>query len=290
MQTMTTTQAIDLFKTALVGNNFSPKTVRAYVDDVRQFTQWLATSRVNADDPKTIGKLDINKFLGHLAQKRTTGKTRYRKVVALKKFFAFLTEHRMIKNNPAADVIPPLKEKRLPHVLKKNEYKALLFEAEKTPRDYAIIQTILQTGLRISEVTNLTVQDIDLINKILTVRQGKGKVDRIIDLLDIAVEALGSYVKVRGEGSDDKLFLSRNRKGMYVTTVRLAVHKYLKKAGITRGAVHTLRHTFGTYKSLNGVPPKILQGIMGHKKLESTLLYVHLVDTEVRQYQRSTPL
>jgi site-specific recombinase XerD len=63
MQTMTTTQAIDLFKTALVGNNFSPKTVRAYVDDVRQFIGWLATGSVSADDPKTIGKLDINKLI-----------------------------------------------------------------------------------------------------------------------------------------------------------------------------------------------------------------------------------
>ena len=290
MQTMTTTQAIEIFRTTLVGNNYSPKTVRAYVDDVMQFAQWLTTGSVSADDPKTISKLDINKFLGHLAQQRTTGKTRYRKVVALKKFFAFLQENKVIKNNPTETVIPPLKEKRLPHVLKKNEYKALLFEASQNPRDYAIIQTILQTGLRISEVTNLTVGDVDLTNKILTVRQGKGKVDRIIDLPDIAVEALRSYLKVRGEGSDEKVFLSRNRKGMYVTTVRLAVHKYLKKAGITRGAVHTLRHTFGTYKSLNGVPPKILQGIMGHKKLESTLLYVHLVDTEVREYQRNTPL
>jgi site-specific recombinase XerD len=245
---------------------------------------------VSAEEPHTITRLDINKFLGHMANQATTGKTRYRKVVAIKKFFAFLKENRIIKNNPADTVIPPLKEKRLPHVLKKNEYKALLFEAEKNPRDYAIIQTILQTGLRISEVTNLTIGDIDLPNKTLTVRQGKGKVDRIIDLPDIAVEALGSYLKVRGGGSDEKVFLSRNRKGMYVTTVRLAVHKYLKKAGISKGAVHTLRHTFGTYKSLNGVPPKILQGIMGHKKLESTLLYVHLVDTEVRAYQRSTPL
>jgi site-specific recombinase XerD len=287
---MTTTQAIDLFKTALVGNNFSPKTVRAYIDDVRQFISWLATVSVSADEPQTITRLDINKFLGHLANKATTGKTRYRKVVALKKFFAFLKENRIIKNNPADTVIPPLKEKRLPHVLKKNEYKALLFEAEKNPRDYAIIQTILQTGLRISEVTNLTIGDIDLTNKTLTVRQGKGKVDRVIDLPDIAVVALSAYLKVRGEGSDEKVFLSRNRKGMYVTTVRLAVHKYLKKAGISKGAVHTLRHTFGTYKSLNGVPPKILQGIMGHKKLESTLLYVHLVDTEIRAYQRNTPL
>ena len=86
------------------------------------------------------------------------------------------------------------------------------------------------------------------------------------------------------------LIETAHRKSQYVTTVRLAVHKYLKKAGISKGAVHTLRHTFGTYKSLNGVPPKILQGIMGHKKLESTLLYVHLVDSEVRAYQRNTPL
>ncbi len=257
---MTSTQAIALFKTALQGNNYSPKTVRAYCEDVAQFTNWLATVSVSAEEPQTITKLDINKFLGHLANQKTTGKTRYRKVVAIKKFFAFLKENKIIKNNPAETVIPPLKEKRLPHVLKKNEYKALLFEASKNPRDYAIIQTVLQTGLRISEVTNLTIGDIDLINKTLAVRQGKGKIDRFIDLPDIAVEALGSYLKVRGEGSDEKIFLSRNRKGMYVTTVRLAVHKYLKKAGIRKGAVHTLRHTFGTYKSLNGVPPKILQG------------------------------
>jgi site-specific recombinase XerD len=110
----------------------------------------------------TIARLDINRFLGHLAKQAATGKTRYRKVVAIKKFFAFLKENGVVKSNVAEEIIPLLKEKRLPHVLKKNEYKALLFEAEKNPRDYAIIQTILQTGLRVFEVTNLTIGDIDL--------------------------------------------------------------------------------------------------------------------------------
>jgi integrase/recombinase XerC len=174
MQTMTTTQAIALFKTALEGNNYSPKTVRAYISDIIQFNDWLATESVSSHDPQTIARLDINKFLGHLAKQETTGKTRYRKVVAIKKFFAFLKENQIVNNNPADTIIPPLKEKRLPHVLKKNEYKALLFEAEKNPRDYAIIQTILQTGLRVSEVTNLTIGDIDLPNKTLTVRRVKG--------------------------------------------------------------------------------------------------------------------
>jgi len=80
MKTITTTEGIELFKTALVGNNYSPKTVRAYIDDLRQFTGWLATGSVSADDPKTISKLDINKFLGHLASNKATGKTRYRKI------------------------------------------------------------------------------------------------------------------------------------------------------------------------------------------------------------------
>src|SRR5215471_13791526 len=106
MKTMTTTEGIALFKTALVGNNYSPKTVRAYIDDLRQFTAWLATSSVSVDDPKTINKLDINKFLGHLARNRATGKTRYRKVVAIKKFFAFLKENGVVRNNPTETVIP----------------------------------------------------------------------------------------------------------------------------------------------------------------------------------------
>src|SRR6516162_5763300 len=174
MQSVTTTQAIELFKTALEGNNHSPKTVRAYISDILQFTVWLATESVSADDPQTIARFEIKKFLGNLAKKAPTGKTSYRKVVAIKKFFVFLKENGVVKSNVAEEIIPPLKEKRLPHVLKKNEYKALLFEAEKNPRDYAIIQTILQTGLRVSEVTNLTIGDIDLPNKTLTVRRVKG--------------------------------------------------------------------------------------------------------------------
>ena len=164
MQTMTTTQAIELFKTALVGNNYSPQTVRAYTEDVAQFIKWFATESVSAEEPHTMTKLDINKFLGYLAKRETTGKTRYRKVVAIKKFFAFLKENKIVKNNPAESIIPPLKEKRLPHVLKKNEYKALLFEAEKNPRDYAIIQTILQTGTHLRRDTWVSVMYAEGLN------------------------------------------------------------------------------------------------------------------------------
>jgi site-specific recombinase XerD len=106
---MTTIQAIALFKTALVGNNYSPKTVRAYSEDVGQFTTWLATESVSAEELQTITRLDINKFPGHLANQKTTGKTRYRKVVAIEKFFGFLKENELVKNNPAETVIPPLK-------------------------------------------------------------------------------------------------------------------------------------------------------------------------------------
>src|SRR5258708_809310 len=104
MQETTTTQALELFKTALVGTNFSPLTVRAYGDDVTQFCNWAATESVAWDNPKTLTKMYLTKFLGHLAKQGTTGKTRFRKVIALKKFFAFMKDNGIIANNPAETV------------------------------------------------------------------------------------------------------------------------------------------------------------------------------------------
>ncbi len=290
MQDTTTTQSIELFKTALVGNNFSPRTVRAYGDDALQFCRWLATESVRWETPNTITKIDIAKFLSYLAKQGATGKTRFRKVIAIKKFFAFMKDNGIIQNNPTETIIPPMKERRDIVWLRKNEYKALLFEASQNPRDFAIIQTFLQTGIRLSELTNLTLDDLDLTNSTLLIQQGKGKKDRTIDLPKEATDALRNYLKVRGVGDDQALFLSRNNRGMYHTTIRLTVHKYLKKAGVKKGAVHTLRHTFGTIKAMKGVPPKILQAILGHKRMESTLGYMHLAETEIKQYQVSTPL
>lgn len=292
MQMLTTTQAVDLFEQALLGNNYSPRTIRAYRDDLRQFIGWVRSNRVDWDMPVRLTRFDIVEFINHLAAIKTTGVTRVRKLAAIRKFFGFLKENSIIAGNPAETVKGPRKEEKEPNILHKNEYKALLFEAQGNSRDYAIIQVFLQTGLRVGELVNLTLSDIDVENKTLTVRQGKGKRDRTIPLEEQALRALKSYLSERIVGDDSMpVFLAKNETSMDVRTVRYVVQKYLKLAGIRKKAsVHTLRHTFGTHKVDKGMTLPALQELLGHRKMETTYKYVHLAQTNLREQQERTGL
>jgi site-specific recombinase XerD len=137
---------------------------------------------VDWEQPKRFSRADIEGFMNSLAGQQMTGVTRVRKLAAIRKFFSFMEENRIIAGNPSHTVKGARREEKEPGILYKEQYKALLYEASDHPRDYAIIMTFLQTGIRLSELANLTLEDIDLEHKILTVRQGKGKKDRQIPL------------------------------------------------------------------------------------------------------------
>jgi site-specific recombinase XerD len=294
MQDVTTTQSLALFLTALRGQNFSPKTVRAYGDDLRQFVGWVQQQRVDWEIPKRFGRVDIEGFMGYLAGQRMTGVTRVRKLAAIRKFFTFLTENQLIAGNPAATVKGARREEKEPGILYKEQYKALLYEASDHIRDYAIIMTFLQTGIRLSELVNLQVDEVDLEHRILTVRQGKGKKDRHIPLVDEAVKALRNYLRYRNTElilDDDIFFLAKNGTSLNVSSVKYLVAKYVKKAGIRKKvSVHTLRHTFGAHKADKQMGVATLQELMGHKKKETTLKYIHLAKTNLRQEMAQTAL
>jgi integrase/recombinase XerC len=164
MLTMTTTQALQIFLRALEGQNFSPKTLRAYGDDLAQFLAFVERNRVDWDSPTRFERGDIEGFMQYLAAKRMTGVTRVRKLAAIRKFFTFLEENRILAANPAHAVKGARREEKEPNILFKEQYKALLYEASDNIRDYAIIQTFLQTGIRLSELVNLRVEDVDLAN------------------------------------------------------------------------------------------------------------------------------
>src|SRR3712207_2236225 len=194
MLTMTTTQSLQIFLRALQGQNFSPKTLRAYGDDLTQFLAWVQKNRVDWDNPTRLMRADIEGFMQYLASQRMSGVTRVRKLAAIRKFFTFLEENKIVAGNPAHTVKGARREEKEPNILYKEQYKALLFEASDNIRDYAIIQTFLQTGIRLSELTNLRVEDVDLEHRNLTVRQGKGKKDRHIPLVDDVAKALRNYL------------------------------------------------------------------------------------------------
>jgi site-specific recombinase XerD len=253
MMQMTTTQSLQIFLRALQGQNFSPKTLRAYGDDLTQFLSWVENNRVDWDTPSRFDRADIEGFMQYLASQRMTGVTRVRKLAAIRKFFTFLEENKILAANPANTIKGARREEKEPNILYKEQYKALLFEASDNIRDYAIIQTFLQTGIRLSELVSLRVEDVDVGHRNLTVRQGKGKKDRQIPLVDDVLKALRNYLRYRNTElilDDDTFFLAKNGTSMNVSTVKYLVAKYVKKAGIRKKvSVHTLRHTFGAHKA-----------------------------------------
>jgi integrase/recombinase XerC len=294
MLTITTTESLQLFLRTLQGQNFSPKTLRAYGDDLTQFLRFVEKNRVDWDSPTRFDRTDIEGFMQYLAAQRRSGVTRVRKLAAIRKLFTFLEENRILAANPANAVKGARREEKEPNILYKEQYKALLYEASDNIRDYAIIQTFLQTGIRLSELVNLRVEEVDLEHRILTVRQGKGKKDRQIPLVDEAIKALRNYLRYRNTElilDDDTFFLAKNGTSMNVSTVKYLVAKYVKKAGIRKKvSVHTLRHTFGAHKADKLMSLATLQELMGHKKKETTLKYIHLAKTNLRQEMVQTAL
>ena len=160
MLDMTLEQGHDIFLKALSGNNFSTESVRAYSADITQFVEYLKSVRVDWNIPHKITRLDIVEFMNRLAGLRRSGTTRARKLASIRHFLKFLKENDIIAGNPAETVIRARKEEKDPTVLFRNEYKALLFEAQGSSRDYAILLTFLKSGVRESELVALEIDDI----------------------------------------------------------------------------------------------------------------------------------
>jgi site-specific recombinase XerD len=292
MLDMTLEQGQQVFLNALAGNNFSGESVRAYSADISQFIEFIQSIRVDWNNPKKLERLDIVGFMNRLAGLRRTGTTRARKLASLRHFLKFLKENDIIAGNPAETVIRARKEEKDPTVLFKNEYKALLFEAQGNSRDYAILLTFLKSGIRESELADLQIDDVDFVHDTLRVREGKGKKERTVPLMPELKRALRRYVGDRDQQDnivdEETLFLARNGTSLNPSSIRKLVKKYYTKAGVRKSGVHTLRHTFSAHNVNNGMPIADLQKVLGHKKKETTLKYIHVVSTSLRDTMLKT--
>ena len=240
----TTTESLALYGQTLEGGNYSPQSIKAYLGDIGQFIEWLKTRRVDWDIPYRIQRIDIVEFINHLAREKASGQTRKRKLASIRGFLKFLKDNQIIYGNPADTIEGPLREEHDPAILLKTEYKALLQVAGGSTRDFAIVVLFLQTGLRVSELVNLKLSDIDFVSHEITVRMGKGRKDRVVPLVKQAEQALKAYLGVREALPEyEEVFIARNGTSMDVRTVRYRIHKYYIEAGIKKNAsVHTLRH------------------------------------------------
>jgi integrase/recombinase XerC len=287
---ITLEKALALFLDSLSGKNRSQATIRAYQTDLLQFLTFLHDTNVLMVSPQDVHKVDILDYFSHLAKKALTGVARARKMSAIREYFRFLEGLGQIDKSPTTGVETPKRERNTRQFLRSDEYTKMLSLAGANPRDYAILQVFLQTGIRVSELASLRRQDIDLLKPSLTVA-GKGKVAREIALEKKGLQALKSYLAVRPESLSERLFLNYKGEPISERGIRKLVVKYTKAAGITKKAsCHTLRHTFATYKAEKGVSPFQLQQWLGHANLNTTQIYVHLGKQNAKKIMEQTSL
>lgn len=279
-------EALDLYQCVYMpSRNFSPKTRRSYADDLADLLSFL---QPNAPTDVTLCALET--YLAHLDRRGLAGASRRRKTYACKSFFAFLHRSDIIPGDPAERLLPPHTEQKEPRVLSKAEYEALLRACSHHPRDAAIVELLLQTGVRLSEVSRLCLSDVELPRRIARDAEtmgrlhilGKGRKDRWIPLNYKACLAVRAWLEVR-PNANEALFITKFDQPIGPRAIQYLVEKYLSEARIKGASVHTLRHTFATHHVAQGTSLRTVQEVLGHASLKTTSIYVQLAQETIKK-------
>jgi len=246
---------------------------------------------------------DIHAYISYMARElRSSPATRARKISSIRIFFKYLSSKaKLIDSNPAQDLETPKIGKRMPKYLSLDESKKLLNVTldnnRNSVRDFAIITLFLNCGMRLSELVNINIKDIDLSESKMTVI-GKGNKERTIYLNKACYKAIQDYLSIRPHDkvkfdSRDALFLSKRKERISNRMVQEIVKRELAKAGldINKYSVHKLRHTAATLMYQYGnVDIRALQVLLGHQNISTTQIYTHVENEQVRNAVEANPL
>ena len=296
-------QAVEQFLNyATVERGLSPNTIAAYRNDLTQFVDFLQSrdsSLQGNGSWKRIGTDALTAFVLDLHERGYSDKTKTRKVASTKALFGFLLEEGVIDKNPMEDFASPGVGESLPETLSVEEIDALLsVEKALTPmslRDRAMIEIMYATGVRVSELVSLDIDDVDLDENFVRC-MGKGSKERIIPVHDEAVEAVRVYLQdgresLAGPAAGRALFVSRKGGRLTRQALWLILKGRAQAAGIERKITpHTLRHSFATHLLIGGAQLRHVQELLGHASITTTQVYTHLTSEHVRaQYESSHP-
>lgn len=283
--------AVALYETVgMPSRNLSARTRVEYSRDLADLVGFL-----ESHGARLLASVSIVHLQGYQAWMDRSGlvtATRRRKTQTVKGFFRFLHGHGLISAPVAATLIPPRVPKREPRFLSEGEYRALIAASSPNPRDAALVQLFLQTGLCLSEVARLTIDDIELPDRItphaedsgwVHVHRNGGRQDRV-PLNYKACHALKTMLEGRPAASDQRaLFVSQSGGPLSKRRIQAAVAEHLLTAGIRGASVHTLRHTMATHHIARGTALETVQETLGHADVSTTALYVPLAKTAQRQ-------
>ena len=312
---------VEKYMTNLAVKRRSEKTLYQYNQDLLTFCRYLYAvkynlcldeeilkeqdvSRLTNEDINSVRAEDIYNYIVYLTKQRgNAAVTICRKVSSVKGFYKFLIviEH-CIDKNPAENIELPKKKKRLPKYLTLEESISLLEAVAKDTdsryreRNYCVITIFLNCGIRLSELTGISISDLDPELRSMRVI-GKGNKERIVYLNDACANAIKDYIAVRGKDGEIKdknaLFISREHRRMSNIGVQKMVEKYFKKAGLEykHYSVHKLRHTAATLMYQTGkVDVRVLKDILGHEQLNTTQIYTHISDKGMEDAVKNNPL
>ncbi|HUU83579.1 MAG TPA: site-specific tyrosine recombinase/integron integrase [Phycisphaerae bacterium] len=315
--------------------HFSPHTAKCYAADLRQFTGFLcgpgtaptgegsaafgqsgsvyggpggSTATVTSTTSQTevrqkLVAMDtdtIRRFLGFLGQQDYSKSTTARKLATLRSFYKFCRRRGYVDGNPLATIRTPKQEKRLPKFLEPEQIGILLNTPDVNTllgaRDRAMLEVLYSTGLRVSELVDLNMDDVDYVGQCVHVR-GKGKKQRTTPIGPTALAAVRKYLDMRRadprSANFDQQAMFANKHGQRLSTrsVRRKLDKYLAQAGLDPSiSPHTLRHSFATHMLNNGADLRSVQELLGHQSLSTTQIYTHLTTARLKKaYDEAHP-
>ena len=280
--------------------NVSPYTVRNYTSDLvgnskrgteKGFFQFLRMKKIESLDK--ADKWVLREFLAYLSNQGVSKSSIARKLSAIRSFYRYLARENLLDKNPLEHSVSPKLDKKLPEFLTIEEVVKLLQSPDlSTPqglRDRALIELIYASGLRVSELVNLNIDNMNMESREIRV-WGKGSKERVVLMGEHASNAINNYlahgrpkllVKKDGGGA---LFINRDGNRLTERMVQILVRKYARAAGIDKDVhPHLLRHTFATHMLDGGADLRVVQELLGHSNLSTTQIYTHITQAQARK-------
>lgn len=276
-----------------IDKKYSNNTIMSYMNDLNKFDSFL-----NNKDITKIDKTTIRAFIESEKKRKLSDRTISHDLIVIKNFYKYLEKNNTIKNNPSVDIELPKLKKTLPHVLSLDEVDKILdieLKDKYAYRNKAMLELMYSSGLRISELVNLKIQDIDLEEDIVRVT-GKGSKMRIVPIGDYAIHYLKLYINeyrslLMKSKISDYLFLNSrgdriSRQAMFKIIKQIIRDKNIKKDV----SPHTLRHSFASHMLENGADLRSIQELLGHSDISTTQIYTHISNKKIKEnYEESHP-
>ena len=273
--------------------NYSNNTIIAYENNIRGFLSYCKIK--NVKNMNEVNYQFIRGYISYLYKQKYQAKSITRMLSALRSFFKYLKREEKISTNPLDLITSPKVEKKLPKYLTINDVEKILNAPDMSNkigiRDAFILELLYVTGIRVSELTNIKLNDISIVEKKIKI-MGKGSKERIVYYGTRCQELLNKYLNIRNDflkQANDYLILSNTGKQISTREIRNIINRLKVKAGIDINiSPHTYRHTFATHMLNEGADLRSVQELLGHENLSTTTIYTHLTNEKLRRTYLST--